>query len=78
MNDARTRDRVAIGCRAMIILRIELAQTMVDTFSAKKGIAPSKQDTWLSKWGPSMLVFVFFIGKRAPYSSRAHGRHGST
>ena len=37
---------------------------MVTTMSAKKGVAESKQESFISKWGPSALVFVFFIASK--------------
>ena len=37
---------------------------MVTTLSAKKGVAESKQESFLSKWAPSALVFVFFIASK--------------
>ncbi len=39
------------------------APTMT-TLSAKKGVANKDQETFISKWGPSALVFVFFIGSK--------------
>jgi hypothetical protein len=37
-------------------------EVSVLSLSAKKGVPISKQDTWLQRWGPSVLVLVFFIG----------------
>lgn len=39
-------------------------EPLLVTLSAKKGVASKDQETFISKWGPSALVFVFFIGSK--------------
>jgi hypothetical protein len=39
-------------------------EPMLVILSAKKGVASKDQETFISKWGPSALVFVFFIGSK--------------
>ena len=39
-------------------------EPMMSSLSAKKGVPDKNQETFLSKWGPSALVFVFFIGSK--------------
>jgi len=55
---------VAANHFQLITVSTDESEPKISSLSAKKGIPTSKQDSLVTRWGPSVLVLVFFIGSK--------------